>query len=190
MKRKKKTNLTTAEKHLCSEKYFIEMPEIPILCLGRTETPAGATEWVNQTELWCPAPTHHGTLAQSDPQRKGNQDLYPSSLSSRSQFLHCETCGSFVQALSELSLCEPSACALACVAIQSADPGSLPAQTIPEAGMRCSHRFVLNSHPRTETKCFKLSGLFCGAACAGSTGWFAVQNDFNPNMETKLKKLL
>lgn len=167
------------------------MPEIPVLCLGRTLKlqPVPPSERTRQS--WgAQHPPTVGHWHRVTPQRKGNQDLYPSSISSSSQFLHCETCGSFVQALSELSLCEPSACALACVAIQSAEPGALPGQTIPEAGMCCSHRFVLNSHPRTQTKRFKLSGLLCGAACGGGTGWFAVQNDFNPNMETELKKSL
>lgn len=73
--KRKNPNPTTAEKHFCSGKYFIEMPEIPILCLGRTETPP---KWVKQTELWWAAPTHRGTLTQSDPQRKGKQHfLHP-----------------------------------------------------------------------------------------------------------------
>lgn len=178
--KRKNPNPTSAEKHFCSEKYFIEMPEIPILCLGRTETPP---KWVKQAEFWWAAPTHRGTLTQSDAQRKGKRDLYPSSNSSRSWFLH-----------SVGALCKPS------VGSAPASPVPVPWALLPECWLRISARpnnswgrkvlqphFVLNSHPQTETKCFKLSGLFCGAACGDGMSLFAVQNDFNPNMGIELE---
>lgn len=52
LKQQNKPNqTTTTQKHFCGEKYFLEMPGIPILCLCEDETTASAAERVpNQTE--------------------------------------------------------------------------------------------------------------------------------------------
>lgn len=44
--------------------------------------------------------------------------------------------------------------------------------------------------PTDTIQYFRLSGFFCGAACAGGTGLCDIQNDFDPNMDIKLKKFL
>lgn len=124
------------------------MPQIPIRCLGRTETPP---TWVNQTEFWWPAPTHRGPLTQSDPQRKGNQDFIHPPPPAAPDFCLLRPVGALWSPQWAQSLQAPGLCPGLCC--QSADSGSLPAQTIPEAGMCCSralcciltHRHKLNA---------------------------------------------
>lgn len=132
------------------------MPEIPILCLGRTEAPP---KWVKQTELWWPAPTHCGTLTQSDPEKGKPGTLSTPNLQQLLISPFWDLCKpQWAQPLQAQCLCPGLCC-------QSADSGALPGQTIPEAGMCCSCCFVLNSHPRIQTKSFQLPALFCCCCC-------------------------
>lgn len=182
--KRKKTNPTTAEKHFCSEKYFIEMPEIPILCLGRTETPP---KWVKQTELWWPAPTHCGTLAQSD-----LENGKPGSLSTLhlQQFLISPfwDLWELWASPSGLSPCKPSACAPACAArVLTQDLCQAKQFLRQECAAAAALCWILTHGQKRNASSFQPCSA--AAACGGGTGLFAVQNDFNPNMETKLKKL-
>lgn len=111
--------------------------------------------------------THPGPLAQSEPQR-GNQDLCAWTTSSSSWLLLLRPGGalstSVAQPLQAQARCPPvPSCA------PSAGSGALPAQTTPEAGIAAALLWAPLS-PTDTIHYFRLSGFFCGAACAGGTG--------------------
>lgn len=86
-------------------------------------------------------------------------------------------------ALSGLSPCKPRACALAGAARVLTQDLCQAKQFLRQecaAALLCAQFSAMDT-----TQCFKLSDLTYGAACAGGTGLFDVQNDFNPNMEIK-----